>query len=41
MNDQILEEFNAECVKYFLKLIINKELTLYSNEVKWYSTFAS
>ncbi|MFP3013602.1 MAG: hypothetical protein ACTS8R_09350 [Arsenophonus sp. NC-QC1-MAG3] len=41
MSDQILEKFNAECVSYFLEPIIDKESIIYSDEVKWYVTFAS
>ncbi len=34
MSDEILEEFNAECVRYFLEPIIDKGFTFYLDEVK-------
>ncbi|MGP1924487.1 MAG: hypothetical protein ACTS73_06285 [Arsenophonus sp. NEOnobi-MAG3] len=41
MNNEILKEFNAECVSCFLDLIIDKNPSYGSDGAKWYETFVS
>ncbi|MGP1924192.1 MAG: hypothetical protein ACTS73_04595 [Arsenophonus sp. NEOnobi-MAG3] len=41
LRDNILEEFNAEYVRYFLEPIIYKYSILCSYGAKWYEIFAS
>ncbi|MGP1923720.1 MAG: hypothetical protein ACTS73_01865 [Arsenophonus sp. NEOnobi-MAG3] len=40
VSNEILEDFNAECVRRFLEPIIDKESILLSDEAKCYETFA-
>ncbi|MGP1923890.1 MAG: hypothetical protein ACTS73_02815 [Arsenophonus sp. NEOnobi-MAG3] len=41
MSDEILEEFNVECVSRFLEPIIDKESILYLDELNGRETFVS
>ncbi|MGP1925085.1 MAG: hypothetical protein ACTS73_09820 [Arsenophonus sp. NEOnobi-MAG3] len=40
LSNEILEDFNTECVNRFLELIIDKASILCSNRGKCYETFA-
>ncbi|MGP1925088.1 MAG: hypothetical protein ACTS73_09840 [Arsenophonus sp. NEOnobi-MAG3] len=41
MSNEILTDFNAECLSCFLKPIIDKESILCLDGAKWYEIFGS